>query len=512
MRYSFALLLLLAGCTSVLPPKPPMPPMPPATPSTTSRQKASNGPIAAPTEFRITSIVPAGETVLLSWQNAPPGEVTVEGALDIFGPWSPLGSTSSDQLTVPRSGDRGFYRLTMAPPPAGQTLWVALPATAINDSGRALARDAFGHFLFVGDMNGGARIIRYAPDGSIAWEKQFGSSFAFGVACDSSANVFVTGYFQGNIDLGGGTLQGFGAFETAFIVKYDVNGNHLWSKSYPSGGRGSGQALACVGSVVYLAGYAQGNLEFGCGPRGGGAYLVQLDNATGSCQWSRTFTGDNTSLGVSANQDGVYVCGRFLGSVDFGGTVLTSQGYDAFAASYSISGVLRWASRFGGPLLDTASAISIGDGLYMVGNFRGPISFGGPTLTNGTSADDGYLVKLTPAGGFIWQRHFAGASGAIDRVHAVASGATVMVGGMISGAYDFGGGQVAANFNDIFIASYNPEGSLNWARMFGDFSIDAALAVCDGGASGSWSGNVNFGTGLKTSIGGGDAFIMRVSE
>ena len=26
--------------------------------------------------------------------------------------------------------------------------------------------------------------VVYAPDGSIAWEKQFGSSFAFGVACD----------------------------------------------------------------------------------------------------------------------------------------------------------------------------------------------------------------------------------------------------------------------------------------------------------------------------------------
>jgi hypothetical protein len=70
--------------------------------------------------------------------------------------------------------------------------------------------------------------IKYNPDGTLAWSRTTDVSYAEGtseIAVDSAGNVFLVGAaeFRHNGGL---------ANDDAVTVKYDANGNHLWTRSY----------------------------------------------------------------------------------------------------------------------------------------------------------------------------------------------------------------------------------------------------------------------------------------
>ena len=65
-------------------------------------------------------------------------------------------------------------------------------------------------------------VVKYNSSGTKQWTKQLGTSIfdeAFGVATDSSGNVYVTGVTQGGLD--GNTNAG--SFDL-FVVKYNSSG------------------------------------------------------------------------------------------------------------------------------------------------------------------------------------------------------------------------------------------------------------------------------------------------
>ena len=108
-----------------------------------------------------------------------------------------------------------------------------------------------------------------------------GTDTGLGVATDGSGNVVITGLFGDTVDFGGGPLTSASHFDV-FVAKYDGSGNHLWSKRF-------------------------------------GDSLYEI--------------GDSVATDASGN---VVITGRFEGSVDFGGGLLTSAGYsDIFLAKYA---------------------------------------------------------------------------------------------------------------------------------------------------------------------------------
>ena len=51
------------------------------------------------------------------------------------------------------------------------------------------------------------------------------------LAADPAGNVYVAGYFQGEIDLGGGPLTSAGSTDV-FLAKFSADGTHMWSKRF----------------------------------------------------------------------------------------------------------------------------------------------------------------------------------------------------------------------------------------------------------------------------------------
>jgi hypothetical protein len=61
----------------------------------------------------------------------------------------------------------------------------------------------------------------HPPDGAHEWSKRFGdvsNEAGSGVAADNGGNVLVTGFFEGDIDFGGGPLHTAGS-QDIFVVK-----------------------------------------------------------------------------------------------------------------------------------------------------------------------------------------------------------------------------------------------------------------------------------------------------
>lgn len=364
--------------------------------------------------------------------------------------------------------------------------------------------------------------------GAHLWSKRFGDvsdQHGQGVAVDSSGNVFLTGYFSGAMDFGGGALTSVGSFDV-YVAKLDPLGAYLWAHRFG----GAGQHLATSIAVdpsgnAIVTGYFSGEIQFGSIVLNSGAgsndlFVAKLDT-TGACMWAKRFgsSGDHyaTSVAVDASSN-VLLTGYFSGAIDFGGGALASAGgTDAFVAKFDPSGGYFWAKRFGDGSGQQGHGVAV-DGagnVVATGYFNGAVDFGGGVLTSAGGADI-YVVKLDSSGGYLWAKGFGDAADQYGASVAVDSAGSILLTGGFAGGVDFGGGTLkSAGAADIFLAKLDPSGSHVWAKGFGDPSDQYGLsiavdAVGNAVVTGYFNGAADFGGGLLMSAGVTDVFAAKL--
>lgn len=301
------------------------------------------------------------------------------------------------------------------------------------------------------------------------------SSTLSATAVDAAGNVFLAGNFTNTVVLGSTTLTSLGGADV-FVAKFSPASNRfVWAQRAGGVGEDYAQALAVSGPSVYVAGY--------------------FNSAT----------------------------------ANFGPTVLTSAGdYDVFVAKLAdagSTGSFGWAQRAGGSGLDRAVALAAsGPSVYVVGDFKSPTADFGTTTLATAGAEDGFIAKLTDAGGqgsFGWAQR-AGGTGD-DRSTAVAvSGPSVYVtGNFDSSAAGFGATTLAsAGDSDVFVAKLVDAGStgrFGWVQRAGGTAADEASALVVSGPSlyvaGTFrSAPANFGPEALTSAGPCDAFVGKLTD
>lgn len=307
-----------------------------------------------------------------------------------------------------------------------------------------------------------AYIALFTTDGAYQWSAAFnlGGGSLLAAAVDSGDNVYVAGFFDGTTNFGGSALTTAGSYDI-FLAKYNSAGVHQWSKKF--GGTSQDMGLSLV-----------------------------VDNA-----------------------NNVIVGGRFMGSVDFGGGALVSAGsYDAFIAKFNSGGTHVWSQRFGDALSQEVDGLGTSNGdVYAAGTFFGTVNLGGSALTSAGNSDI-FLARFNSAGAHQWSQRYGDAA-TQTVIDVDADNQSVALVANVGGSINFGGSTLTgAGSTDIAIARFLVAGTHSWSKIYGDQDVQNAAAIDIAGGSifvtGWFEGGINFGHPLSAGPSNSNIFVARL--
>jgi hypothetical protein len=232
--------------------------------------------------------------------------------------------------------------------------------------------------------------------------------------------------------------------------------------------------------------------------------------------WSRAWGGNGScdSQAVAIGPDGsLYVTGAFSGAVDFdptdGEDIRTAQvGTGIFLTRFATDGTRVWTLTWtttdgytysGWGNRGSAIAVDSDGSIFLGGQYSGTIDLDpgeGVATQQMLSGFDAFLLKLMPDRSFAWGMALHGSGRGRVTSIALRSG-LVVTSGQADAAADFdpGPGELhlaGAGQIDCYLQVLDPDGSLQWARMWGgsydEWSCKAGLSANSIVSTGSYSG------------------------
>jgi len=319
-------------------------------------------------------------------------------------------------------------------------------------------------------------------DPDVVWTSYLGGSGydeARAICADEAGNTYMTGFTSATNGIATGGYQtnyGGGNYD-AFITKFNVAGQRIWTTYFGGNGSDFGSAIALdSGGNIFIA-------------------------------------------GTTASTTGIAVNGGLL---DYAGGL-----YDGFAAKFSPNGMLQWSTYLGGIQEDNAVSIAIGEDdrcailcqtksndVFVNGAYQS--AFGG-------GISDMLLTYLNNDGTFEWNT-FIGKTGDENPGAVVISEEYISVVGSTSSTSDIaiGGPQTTygGGVSDGYFGVFNLDGTLNWSTYIGGAGEDLAHQIAINRFNDVFiSGSTNSSTGIatpgasQTTFGGGefDAFLGQFS-
>lgn len=276
-----------------------------------------------------------------------------------------------------------------------------------------------------------------------------------------------------------------------------------------------GRAIVADGSGnTYVSGSYADAITFGeqslpsDGDGGDNFFLVKY-NSSGVPQWAKHATTEDGYInthGISRDAEGnIYVAGAFSVDATFGSITKNSSSAtaDIFLAKYNQDGSVQWVTQIGGAGTDNGLEIKTdaAGNTYMTGSFTSSITFGESTLTSAGGADI-FLAKFNKDGGVVWAKHVGGGIGN-DQGIGIALGSTdVYITGTVVKTVKLNGTSYSGYGSSAFVAKYSTSGDFGWAKRVASNSTTGSSITLDSEGNayviGSLYSNATFGDYVVT--------------
>jgi len=352
----------------------------------------------------------------------------------------------------------------------------------LNAKGLAVDVDNTGNCYVAGyvfDANTGNDIviIKYDVEGDTLWTSSYNGNAnsedkAFGIIADDLGNIYVTG----EISIVGRSYE-------LFVMKYTSDGEFKWIKTYGATSQNlEDKGLAITSDItgdIYVTGFVTNN-------DGSTDIIVRKYSPNGNVIFSKTEDGqynmdsEGNSIAVDDNER-VYVTGY---------TTTPDNSTDIITLKYNQNGNLQWSKTIDGPGSETDKAFGIvvdeNDNIYISGYL---------TQSNNDSNSLAVIRKYSPTGSVVWTDTYDGSGNqSTDKAFGlVVDTANDMI-------YLAGQTKVASNKLDYLAIKYTLSGTRKWVQTYngpgdGD-DIANAVAMLQNNkiviTGQSWGVNSNF--------------------
>lgn len=240
---------------------------------------------------------------------------------------------------------------------------------------------------------------------------------------------------------------------------------------------------------LYTAGFFQDRLgsfsTYGINNEDG---FVTKYSEQGQLLWVLQLRGSNTDRvnGIHVTTDNeVYIVGEFRDTLYCGNDTLLSNGrLDLFVAKLDSSGVFQWALSAGDNEDDSAYDIDVlSDGNLVLTGYHEQWLYWGSNSSRGLAGRDVFVATISPQGIPRWVTTLVGP--AADQANAVATddcGHLYITGNFRDFLFVNGNQLQAIGGLDVFVAQYDLQGTLNWAKVMGSQGGDHGSAIAVDGA------------------------------
>ena len=352
----------------------------------------------------------------------------------------------------------GTFALWLSHAGAAEVTWERVYGGTDWDAGHSVQQTEDGGFIVAGVAgykqgqpccSGDGWLIKTDASGNEEWNKLFG-----GTAWDVFYSVQQTDD-RGFIAVGLTMSFGAGAYDI-YLVKTDVDGNQLWSKTFGGTSWDNGWSVqqTADGGFVVLG-----------ETRSSGAGLIDTwlikTDALGNKEWSKTFGGyeDDRCWLVQQTADGGFIMAGETRSFGAGN-------WDGGLVKTDVDGLEEWSRTFGGTDWDNLRSVQqTTDGGFIVA---------GDTWSSGAGLGDAWLIKTDALGNEELSKTFGGTDWDI----------AWSVQQTTDGGFIIAGGSSGPDWGDGWLIKTDASGNEEWNKFFGGTAWDYFRSVqqtTDGG-------------------------------
>lgn len=358
--------------------------------------------------------------------------------------------------------------------------WVARynGAANLNDGGTSIAvsQDGFIYVAGITEVSFSRRdyvLIKYDQQGNELWSQTYngpGNGFdqAVSVAVDNSGNILITGSSM--------STSKFGSEDIA-TLKYDSNGNLLWTARYNGPANETDYPVRVQTDIlgnVYVAGVSRGIntgndvVALKYDPKGNQLWATRYNNPEN--------TDDNAFYMMIDDNANMYITGWAI--LDFTLDYLTLK--------IDPSGNILWVRSYNGPTYYDDKSYSVAV------DSQGDVYVTGCSQGIGTGEYDYATIKYSSNGDQQWVKRYNG----IDKGHDIANTITVDENDFL---YVAGISEGENTGRDIAIVKYDPAGNEVWTQRYNSpFNQDEeAYVITNDGFGGVYVIGYSFSDGVN---------------